>query len=99
MYLTGSEETAATPIYCKASVPTTDGTLPPVTNAACINSSRTFSINSTDDGLLFSVSQRVSIISYTVGTHLLPKSEITETMSSTGQVQNYDGPTTFNMED
>ncbi|KAK7756494.1 hypothetical protein SLS62_001328 [Diatrype stigma] len=90
----GNGET--TPVQCTQLV-TSDGTLPEVKDAACENSSRTFSVAKAADGLTFSVSQRVTPSSVQTGNHQIPSAELTTTEQGTAKVQSYTGAKDFDL--
>ncbi|KAI5918738.1 hypersensitive response-inducing protein [Camillea tinctor] len=96
----GTMET--TPVTCKAMAPAKSGNLlPDVTDAACTDSSRTFSVVSGADGLTLTVSQPVTPSSNQSASHLLPADQLSVSNNPenpNGNVQSYNGPTSFNLQ-
>ncbi|EFX03806.1 glycoprotein [Grosmannia clavigera kw1407] len=93
----GTMET--TPVSCTASALSNDGTLPAVTSGKCVGSSRTFTIKPSAAGLVLAVSQQVTPASFTIGSHVLAKSDIKSTTSGASTVENYTGATAFSLTD
>ncbi|KAK4242355.1 hypothetical protein C8A03DRAFT_11443 [Achaetomium macrosporum] len=88
-----------TPVTCKALVPAnTDGTLPDVQEGTCEQSSRTWSIIRSAEGLTLTVSQPVTPSSNQTGSHLLPNNEFVMNNQPNAVVQSYTGPTSFDLE-
>ncbi|KAI1632925.1 hypersensitive response-inducing protein [Biscogniauxia mediterranea] len=93
----GTMET--TPVSCKAMVPAnTDGTLPEVKDAACTDSSRTFSVTRSADGLTLTVTQPITPSSNQSGSHLIPADQLAMSNAPNANVQSYTGPTSFNLQ-
>ncbi|KAI1735447.1 hypothetical protein F4680DRAFT_304907 [Xylaria scruposa] len=88
-----------TPQVCKALVPAnTDGSLPNVVDAACEETSRTFSVTKVDGGLTLTVSQPVTPSSNQSGSHLIANSELEFQDSPNVHIQQYKGPTSFSLD-
>lgn len=87
-----------TGVKCSTQVPANvGGTLPDVKDAACTESSRTFSIVKGADGLTLTVSQQVTPSSFQTGSHLLPNDQLVTSNDPNAVVQSYTGPTTFDL--
>ncbi|KAK3310385.1 hypersensitive response-inducing protein [Chaetomium strumarium] len=88
-----------TPVTCKALVPANnDGTLPDVKEGTCEESSRTWSIVRSAEGLTLTVSQQVTPNSFQSGAHLLPNDEFVMNNQPNAVVQTYTGPVAFDLE-
>ncbi|KAI0844398.1 hypersensitive response-inducing protein [Daldinia vernicosa] len=93
----GTMET--TGVKCSASGPAgPGGELPEIKEGTCQQSSRTFDVTKGPDGLTFTVSQPVTPSSNQSGSHLIPNSELKTTNEPNAVVQNYVGPSSFNLE-
>ncbi|KAK1991613.1 hypersensitive response-inducing protein [Colletotrichum falcatum] len=72
--------------------------IPNFEGAKCTNSSRTFDFARNEEGAIITVSQQVSQLSYITGTHQLNGSDFKITYAPNAWVENYTGPTSFNLE-
>ncbi|KAK2053676.1 hypersensitive response-inducing protein [Colletotrichum caudatum] len=91
------------PVRCEKYVSAIPGAggpnvIPNVIGAGCNNSSRTFDFVRNEGGASFSVSQQVSPLSNRTGSHELPSSELVITYEPNAWVENYTGPSFFNLE-
>ncbi|KAI1412205.1 hypothetical protein F5Y13DRAFT_200190 [Hypoxylon sp. FL1857] len=91
----GTMET--TPVNCSALVQGAGGLLPDVKDAPCKESSRTFSVTRSADGLTLSVSQPVTPSSNQTGSHLIPNDELVTSNQPNAFVQSYAGPRSFDL--
>jgi hypothetical protein len=74
------------------------GTLPPVTDGTCEQSSRTWTVTKGEDGALtLALSQQVTPISYTVGDHVLAADEIVFEQTGASRQQVYTGANEFDL--
>ncbi|KAK1976332.1 hypersensitive response-inducing protein [Colletotrichum cereale] len=72
--------------------------IPDIFDAKCTNSSRTFNLVRSEEGLTLSVAQQISVVSFRNGTHLLPSSDFKITNEPNAWVEAYTGPDAFNLE-
>ncbi|CAN8096216.1 unnamed protein product [Discula destructiva] len=74
------------------------GTLPPVTNGTCENSSRTWTITKLPaGGLEFEISQQVTPISFNTGSRNITTCELTIEVTGASSQQRYVGPAAFDL--
>lgn len=73
-------------------------TLPDVKEAPCTDSSRTFDVVRSAEGLTLTVSQPVTPSSNQTGSHLIPNDQLVVATQPNGQVQSYNGPAAFDLE-
>ncbi|KAF6843017.1 putative hypersensitive response-inducing protein [Colletotrichum musicola] len=93
----GTMET--TGVKCSGLFPANnDGTLPDVKEGACTESSRTFDVVRSPEGLTFSVSQPVTPSSNQTGTHLIPAAQLAVSNEPNAVVEKYTGPVAFDLE-
>ncbi|KAL0944862.1 uncharacterized protein CTRU02_202749 [Colletotrichum truncatum] len=93
----GTMET--TGVNCSSLVPANlDGTLPDVTEGTCKESSRTFNVARSAEGLTLTVSQPVTPSSNQTGSHLLPIDQFVISNEPNAVVQSYTGPSEFDLE-
>ncbi|RYP39665.1 hypothetical protein DL768_010698 [Monosporascus sp. mg162] len=85
-----------TPVQCKAMV-TSDGTLPEIQDGTCEESSRTFTVTKSAEGLTLVVSQPVTPSSNQTGQHLIPNSELVTSDEPNAMVQSYQGSPNFDL--
>lgn len=85
------------PVQCVL-LATSNGDLPNVTDAPCTDSSRTFSVVRSTEGLTLTVSQPVSPASNETASHLLPASNLVTATQPNAEVESYNGPTSFPLE-
>ncbi|RGP78935.1 22kda glyco [Fusarium longipes] len=82
---------------CLARAQSTNYLLPDIKGGKCKDSSRTFDINHTKKGLVFTISQPISPKSDTVGRHIIPTKELTQSTTPNAEVQSYKGPKSFQL--
>jgi hypothetical protein len=75
----------------------TDGTLPDVKEGLCDESSRTFDVVRTMDGLGFTVSQPSTPATNLTGFHLIPNDQLVISNEPNAVVQSYKGPEEFDL--
>ena len=85
-----------TPVQCKAMV-TSDGSLPEIQDGTCEESSRTFTVTKSAEGLTLVVSQPVTPSSNQTGQHLIPNSELVTSDEPNARVQSYQGSPNFDL--
>ncbi|RYP57040.1 hypothetical protein DL769_009738 [Monosporascus sp. CRB-8-3] len=87
-----------TPVQCKA-MATADGmgSLPEIQDGTCEQSSRTFTVTKSAEGLTLVVSQPVTPSSNQTGQHLIPNSELATSDEPNAIVQSYKGPPNFDL--
>ncbi|RYO94512.1 hypothetical protein DL764_007831 [Monosporascus ibericus] len=85
-----------TPVKCTAMVGSNND-LPEVKDGTCENSSRTFTVTKSADGLTLVVSQPVTPSSNQTGQHFIPNSELVTADEPNAMVQSYNGPTNFDL--
>jgi hypothetical protein len=86
------------PVHCTAMVSAnTDGTLPDVKEGPCDESSRTFDVVRTVDGLEFTVSQPSTPATNLTGFHLIPNDQLVISNEPNAVVQSYKGPEDFDL--
>ncbi|KAM0340602.1 hypothetical protein ACHAPU_010439 [Fusarium lateritium] len=89
-------ETWKHPVHCSATVPSANYLLPNVKNAKCgDDSSHTFPVTRSKKGLNLSVSQPISLISYTTGKHFIPNKQLWQSNAPNAEIQRYKGPKNF----
>lgn len=85
-------------VKCSKMVTGSDGSLPPVTDGTCEESSRTWAISkSLDGGLVFNISRPVSRLTNESGTYTIPACDLTTSTTGASTQQSYTGPTSFDM--
>ena len=85
-------------VSCSATgVADAGNTLPAITGGTCVDSSRTWKIVKSTDGLALFVSQQISPASYSEGVHQINNSEleIVTSPNPNGNIQRYAGPADF----
>ncbi|KUI53357.1 hypothetical protein VP1G_00829 [Cytospora mali] len=90
----GTMET--TPVKCSKSV-TSDGTLPVVLDGTCTNSSRTWTVSKTAEGLILEVTQRVTPSSTQSGSHTIPSAQVVKSQTGASSQEAYTGPAAFDL--
>jgi hypothetical protein len=86
-------------VQCNATV-VSNGALPAITDAACVDSSRTWSVMTAADsagGLLLTVSQPVTPSSNQTGSHAIPAFYLNYTQTGASTQQSYTGPSEFDL--
>ena len=93
----GNGET--TPVECTAFLASDGlGTLPPVTDGTCKESSRTWTVEKVEDGsLTLTVTQQVTPSSFQSGYHAIGSDEIVLEQTGASQQQRYTGPAEFDL--
>ncbi|KAI0006254.1 hypothetical protein F4779DRAFT_29978 [Xylariaceae sp. FL0662B] len=92
----GTMET--TPVKCSAML-TSNNSLPdvPEGQGKCENSSRTFTVKRSAEGLTLTVKQPVTPSSDQSGSHLIPKDQIVSGTQPNAQVESYQGEPNFDL--
>ncbi|RYO84420.1 hypothetical protein DL766_007902 [Monosporascus sp. MC13-8B] len=87
-----------TPVQCKAMAAADgQGNLPEILDGTCEESSRTFSVTKSAEGLTLVVSQPVSPTSNQSGQHFIPNSELVTSNEPNAVVQSYQGSPNFDL--
>ncbi|RYP08986.1 hypothetical protein DL764_001554 [Monosporascus ibericus] len=85
-----------TPVHCEAMV-TSDGSLPEIQDGTCGESSRTFTVTKSAEGLTLVVSQPITPSSDQTGQHLIPNGELVTSDEPNARVQSYQGSPNFDL--